>query len=157
MDDTTSYRLAAATLSDRPAWMAFVASVAEAFPWLEPPDVYEGKLVGHIAREEALCIKDGDRVIGVTLVDRRENRILCLAVSPDYRRCGLATRLLIATVEGLDRRRAVTVRTFRADDPRGVAPRALYARCGFTEGALGRRGGYPVQTFILPADKGENV
>lgn len=142
--------------ADRAVWMEFVASVREAFPWLEPSDVYADRLDVHIARGEALCIKEGDRVIGVTLASIEDNRILCLAVSPEHRRCGLATRLLIATLDNLDDRRAVTVRTFRADDPRGAAPRALYARFGFTEGALGWREGYPVQTFLLPARRRED-
>lgn len=157
MDRSAPLSPVRATPADVAAWMIFVASVKEAFPWLEPLDAYRAKLDGHIAQGEALCLKDGDSIVGVTLSDRRENRILCLAVDPDYRRCGLASRLLTATLAGLDRRRAVTVRTFRAEDPRGIAPRALYDRFGFFEGALGWREGYPVQTLILPAEKGKNT
>ncbi len=148
-----------ATPLDLEAWMDFVAEIKENFPWLGPLDVYRFHLHEHIMAGEALCIKDGARVIGVALILRAENRLLCLAVSPAYRRRGLATRLLHAAVKELDAHRAITVRTFRAEDPRGTAPRAMYARFGFTEGALGWRGGYPVQTFILSAYKykGENT
>ena len=79
--------------------------------------------------------------------------ICCLAVAPDWRRCGVATMLMDEALCNLDRSREISVSTFRADDEKGPAPRALYEKYGFVEGALIEEMGYPNQKYILcPTD-----
>ena len=80
--------------------------------------------------------------------------ICCLAVAPDYRRRGIASALLTKAIDQLDRSRDITVSTFRADDPKGIAPRSLYKSFGFVEGELIEEFGYPNQQFILEANHG---
>lgn len=46
-------------------------------------------------------------------------------------------------------KRDVSVTTYRAGVPEGVAARALYRRLGFAEGALGEELGAPVQELVL--------
>lgn len=75
--------------------------------------------------------------------------ICCLAVSPEYRRCGIASALLEKALAELDRSREITVSTYREDDEKGVAPRALYKKYGFVEGELNIEFDYPNQKFVL--------
>ena len=49
----------------------------------------------------------------------------------------------------LDPERDVTVSTFREGDEKGIAPRALYQKYGFTAGELTEEFGYPNQVFTL--------
>lgn len=75
--------------------------------------------------------------------------ICCLAVSPDYRRRGVASMLMDEALRNLDRTKEISVSTFRADDEKGPAPRALYEKYGFVEDALTEEMGYPSQKYIL--------
>lgn len=75
--------------------------------------------------------------------------ICCLAVSPDYRRRGVATMLMNEALRNLDRTKEISVSTFRADDEKGTAPRALYEKYGFVEDVLIEEMGYPNQKYIL--------
>lgn len=53
-------------------------------------------------------------------------------------------------LENLDRDRDIVVETFRKEDEKGTAPRALYKSLGFQEGELTYfEGNYPEQKFIL--------
>ena len=81
--------------------------------------------------------------------------ICCLAVSPDYRRRGIASLLMTEALNNLDRNRDITVSTFRENDPKGAAPRALYRKFGFSEGRLLMEFDYPNQEFVLRRDTNE--
>ena len=101
-------------------------------------------------KRQALCVRDGGRVAGVLLFSRGRNMICCLGVAPAYRRRGIASLLLGEALAQLNRTRAVTVSTFREQDPKGAAPRALYRKFGFREGPLTQEFGYPNQVMVLP-------
>ena len=75
--------------------------------------------------------------------------ICCLAVSPEHRGKGFASALLEKALSELDRTRDITVSTFREDDAKGKAPRALYRKYGFREDELTVEYGYPNQVFVL--------
>ncbi len=75
--------------------------------------------------------------------------ICCLGVSPKYRRYGIASMLLGTALEQLDRTKDIIVSTFREEDEKGVAPRALYKKFGFIEDVLIEEFGYPNQKFVL--------
>ena len=57
--------------------------------------------------------------------------------------------MLSCALEKLDRTRPITVSTFREEDEKGKAPRALYQKFGFVPAALTEEFGYPNQEFIL--------
>ena len=97
----------------------------------------------------ALYVKDAEKVVGVLLLSKKHNMICCLAVSPEYRRNGLASLLLKKAIAELDSTRDITVTTFRDNDKKGIAPRALYKRFGFAEEKLMVENDYPVQRFVL--------
>ena len=88
-------------------------------------------------------------VVGVLLLSKKHNMVCCLAVAPEYRRKGIASVLLKKAISELDRFRDITVTTFRDNDEKGIAPRALYRRFGFKEEKLMFENGYPVQRFVL--------
>ena len=95
------------------------------------------------------CIRENNKIIGVLLFSRYHNMICCLAVDPDFRRRGIASILLEKALQELDRNRDITVSTYRENDEKGIAPRALYKKFGFREGELTVEFGYPNQVFVL--------
>ena len=140
------------SLRDIESWMELVRAVSWNFPGLETQEALEDHrktVLRFMGEKRALCVKDSDKVIGVLLLSRKHNMICCLAVDPAYRRKGIASALLAKALSELDRSRDITVTTFRENDEKGVAPRALYKRFGFTEGKLLVEFGYPVQEFVL--------
>ena len=140
------------SLRDIESWMELVRAVSWNFPGLETQEALEDHrktVLRFMGEKRALCVKDSDKVIGVLLLSRKHNMICCLAVDPAYRRKGIASALLEKALSELDRSKDITVTTFRENDEKGVAPRGLYKRFGFTEGKLLVEFGYPVQEFVL--------
>ncbi|MGN1163453.1 MAG: GNAT family N-acetyltransferase [Candidatus Ornithospirochaeta sp.] len=141
--------------------MEKVKKVSWNFPGLETEDGisdHRDTVLKFIRKNQALCVRDGEKVLGVLLFSRSRNMICCLAVDPDVRRQGIATTLLERAVSELDRTREITVSTFREDDEKGKAPRALYRKFGFREGGLTVEFGYPNQVFVLePLESHSNI
>ena len=93
-------------------WMNLVRQVSWNFPGLET----EGDLEEHrqtvlkfMGKRQALCVKSDDQIQGVLLFSRNRNMICCLAVSPESRRKGIASKLLETAISELDRGRDITV------------------------------------------------
>lgn len=140
------------TLPEIDSWMELVQRVRWNFPGLETEAALEDHrktVLRFMDENRALCVKKGDKVIGVLLLSRKYNMICCLAVAPEYRRNGIASALLKKALSELDRSKEITVTTFREDDKKGLAPRALYKSFGFTEGKLTVEFDYPVQELVL--------
>ena len=143
------------TSKDIDSWMDLVQEVSWNFPGLETKKAMEDHqktVLRFMDEHRALCVKDLNVVIGVLLLSKKHNMICCLAVSPKYRRKGIASLLLEKALTELDRTRDITVTTFREDDEKGNAPRRLYQKFGFQEGNLLEEFGYPVQEFILKSN-----
>ncbi len=138
-------------------WMELVRAVRGNFPGLETAEGLEEHkrtVLRFMEKRQALCVLLEERIAGVLLFSRRQNRVCCLAVHPEKRRLGLGALLLSRALEELDRGREITVSTFREGDPLAAAPRALYRKFGFTSGALTEEFGYPNQEMILrPRDR----
>lgn len=146
---------------DIDSWMALVETVSGNFPGLETQeklDEHKATVLKFMSKRQAVCVKEGSQIAGVMLFSRGHNMICCLAVSPDYRRRGAASMLMDEALRNLDRTKEISVSTFRVDDEKGIAPRALYEKYGFTEDALIEEMGYPSQKYVLspagPACKG---
>ena len=137
-----------AQAGDVEGWMTLVEAVREGFPGLETPEDRLAVLE-FIARGEALCAREQGRVVGALLFSR-EARMLCfLAVDPAWRRRHIAEGLLEAMLNYLPPEGPVTVTTYRAGVPEGIAARAFYRKMGFEEGRLTEEFGAPVQEFVL--------
>lgn len=134
------------------SWMTLVRKVSWNFPGLENEEGiidHRNTVLKFISKNQAICVRENNRVIGVLLFSRYHNMICCLAVDPDFRRQGIASMLIEKALQELDRNRDITVSTFREDDEKGRAPRALYKKFGFKEGELTVEFGYPNQVFVL--------
>lgn len=140
--------------ADIDGWMNLVEEISWNFPGLETKEKIDGHretVLRFISKEQALCAKDAnEKIVGVLLFSRGHNMICCLGVSPAYRRNGIASQLLSRALEQLDRTKDISVSTFREEDEKGNAPRALYRKFGFVEGELIEEFDYPNQRFILP-------
>lgn len=134
-------------------WMKLVRLVRDEFPGLETEESlqdHEKTVLRFMEKMQAICVKEDDGISGVLLFSRNRNMICFLAVAPDRRRNHIATALMEKALDELDRYRDITVSTFREDDEKGNAPRALYKKFGFVEGDLTVEFGYPNQVLILP-------
>ena len=134
------------------SWMELVRKVRWNFPGLETEDSvkdHENTVLKFISKKQAICVRENNKIIGVLLFSRYHNMICCLAVDPDFRRRGIASILLEKALQELDRNRDITVSTYRENDEKGIAPRALYKKFGFREGELTVEFGYPNQVFVL--------
>lgn len=137
---------------DIESWIELVRSVRWSFPGLETQealDEHRNTVLEFMSQNRAICVKSGNRIIGVLLFSRKHNMICCLAVSDEYRRQGIGCKLLAYALEKLDRTKPITVSTFREEDDKGAAPRALYKKFGFVPEELIEEFGYPNQRFVL--------
>lgn len=133
-------------------WMRLVTQVRWNFPGLETQEKlndHRTTVLKFMDKRQAICVKEANEIAGVMLFSREHNMICCLAVSPEYRRCGIASMLMDEALNNLDRTKEISVSTFRADDEKGSAPRALYEKYGFMEDALVEEMDYPNQKYIL--------
>ncbi len=141
-------------------WMKLVNQIRWNFPGLETQeslDEHKATVLKFMSKRQAICVKAGGEIVGVMLFSRGHNMICCLGVSTDYRRHGIASMLMDEALQNLDGTKEISVITFRADDEKGLAPRALYEKYGFIEDALVEEMGYPNQKYILhPADYGSS-
>ena len=134
------------------AWMQLVRKVSWNFPGLETEASimeHEQTVLKFMGKKQALCVQSRGAIIGVLIFSRSRNMICFLAVDPDDRKQGVASLLMRRALDELDRNRDITVSTFREDDDKGIAPRALYRKFGFQEGELTEEFGYPNQVFVL--------
>ena len=134
------------------SWMQLVRKISWNFPGLETEkslDEHKQTVLKFMNKKQALCIRTKETIVGVLLFSRRRNMICCLAVDPEHRKHGLASILLRKALDELDRSKEITVSTFRENDDKGIAPRALYKKFGFQEGEMTEEFGYPNQVFVL--------
>lgn len=146
------YTVIEGTEQDIDSWMELVQSVRRTFPGLETEAAlkeHRNTVLEFMNQKRAICVKAGNRIIGVLLFSTKYNMICCLAVSNEYRKQGIGSILLAYALEKLDRTQPITVSTFREEDEKGAAPRALYKKYGFIPDALIEEFGYPNQKFVL--------
>ncbi len=137
---------------DIDSWMDLVNRVSWNFPGLETSEkisAHRTTVLRFMDKKQALCAKDKNHVVGILLFSKGHNMICCLAVSPEYRRAGIASQLLRKAISELNPTGDIAVSTFRENDEKGIAPRALYKKFGFVEDKLTIEFGYPNQRFVL--------
>lgn len=143
-----------ATMSNLESWMQLIEVTRWNFPGLSSQEEIEGykkTVEKNIRRQSAICALDKDKVVGFLLYSTKYNKLCHMAVHPDYRRQKIASRMIELMLNNLDRNKDIIVLTFREDDEKGIAPRALYKSFGFEAGELRYDMNYPEQEFILHA------
>jgi ribosomal protein S18 acetylase RimI-like enzyme len=148
------YRIKYTTMEELPSWIELVHLVAWNFPGLETEallEEYKNTVIKNINCKSAICAVCGSKVIGILLFSTKYNMLCCMAVHPEYRRKGIAKSMINEMMKNLDLHRDITVDTFREEDPKGIAPRALYTSLGFAPDELIVNLGYPNQKFVLRA------
>ncbi len=145
-----------ATMHNLASWMNLVEIVRDNFPGLETQELLDGyrdTVIKNIKRQSAICALHGNIVVGILLFSGKYNMLSCMAVHPEYRRQGIARRMIELMLTKLDRTRDITVTTFREGDPKGNAPRELYRSLGFEPSELCIEQEYPLQVFVLKSIK----
>jgi ribosomal protein S18 acetylase RimI-like enzyme len=148
------YSIKYASTNDLAAWMDLVRLVSWNFPGLESDELldgYKNTVIKNIKRKSAICVISEDSVVGILLFSTKQNMLCCMAVHPDYRKKGIAKLMIQEMMRSLDKSRDIIVNTFREEDQKGIAPRALYISLGFEPAELVENLGYPSQRFVLRA------
>ena len=95
-------------------WMSLVTQVRCNFPGLETQEKlneHRATVLKFMDKRQAICIKDENEIAGVMLFSRGHNMICYLAVSPEYRRRGVASILMDEVLTNLDRTKEISVST----------------------------------------------
>lgn len=141
-----------ATIENLESWMQLIDLVRWNFPGLgtqEELDAYKKTVEKNINRKSAVCVLHDNIVVGFLLFSTKYNMLCHIGVHPDYRRKKIASKMIELMMENIDRGKDIVVTTFRENDNKGTASRALYKSFGFEEGELCYDMNYPEQKFIL--------
>lgn len=136
---------------DIDSWMVLVWKVRDSFPGLETEKAladHKSTVIDFMARKEAICAKEDEKVIGALLLLKDCNELCYLAVDPDYRRMHIADKLFSFMLKVIDNSKPITVSTYRNNDPKGKAAIAFYEKNGFKADVLTEEFGYPCQRYI---------
>ncbi|SFC86626.1 GNAT family N-acetyltransferase [Clostridium uliginosum] len=133
-------------------WMNLIEIVKDNFPGLVLED-YRKILKESIKERNALIVKDNTNAIGVLIFSYENKEIAFLAVHPEYRKKGIATALIEKMYEHFPKGSEIIVTTYRENDVKGKAARALYKNLGFVEEELIMEFGYPCQKFVFKGSK----
>ncbi|WFD10482.1 GNAT family N-acetyltransferase [Tepidibacter hydrothermalis] len=146
------YLLCYAEMQDIDSWMKMIENVSDNFPGLETTDnmnSYRQTVIKNIKRETAICVKYGNKIVGAMIFSHHWQCLSCMAVHPNHRRKGIASAMIEKMISLFPSDIDISVTTFRKDDIKGIAPRALYKKYGFEEDELVIEFEYPHQQFIL--------
>lgn len=102
-----------------------------------------------IRNNEAMMEEKDGRIAGMLIYSKKEKELSFLAVHPEYRKRGVAKRLIKKMTEQFTMGDIISVVTFQADDPKGRPARACYHACGFVDDEKLTVFGYPCQKLIL--------
>lgn len=137
-----------ASSDDISGCMALIQKVKASFPGLDEAD-YENQLVGYIKRSEAWVVRDDGKIAAALLCSKDRQEIDFLAVAPEYRRRGLAERLVETAAAQFPVKTELSVVTYREGDPLGEAARMFYTVLGFVPREKVTVFDYPCQKLTL--------
>lgn len=154
--DLTS-QITPATKEDIPSWLELTRLVVGGFPYLDEAE-YVVTLKEHIARQQALILKDGELAVGCLIFSAETGSIDFLGVHPLYRKKDIAKAFLDKVMTGqLAAAEVITTTTYRAGDKADTGQRRELAALGFAEGELLMEFGYPTQQFIIANPREEEA
>lgn len=137
------------TKQEIPSAMELVNLVKDDFPGYEEAAFADG-LRDAVSRQEALAAFTKGKLVGILLYTNSPAELCFLAVHPAYRKQGAATGLLEKMIGEFRSCGCISVTTYRAEDPKGIAARALYHQFGFVDGPLVEAFGAPCQVLFYP-------
>jgi ribosomal protein S18 acetylase RimI-like enzyme len=147
-----AYSLCYAEIQDINSWIEMVEIVRNNFPGLETTEKMEGyrqTVIKNIKRKTAFCVKYDSEIVGIMIFSYNSQCLSCMAVHPNHRRKGIASAMIEKMISLFPGDKNISVTTFREDDEKGIAPRALYKKYGFKEDEFVIEFDYPEQKFIL--------
>jgi len=137
-----------ATPKDIPAWIELISLVQEHFPGLDESK-YENQLAQRIEHGEAWLMRSGETVAAALLFSKERKELDFLAVSPEYRRRGLAQKLVETAAAQLPVGTQLSVVACREGDPMGTEARAFYEALGFAPNEELTIFNYPCQRLTV--------
>jgi len=162
LEEKAQVRVAVACEEDVAAWLDLAAEVESLFGPMVSDPLFHQALYRNIGRGSAFCIRscvrEGDGLPGVPLLGGLlfsshppKYRIGWLAVREESRRCGVGRRLVEHVLSLVQPPAEVSVITFVATEPEGMAARSFYENLGFSPAELMFFGParYPRQVFRL--------
>lgn len=120
-----------ATAQDISALMELVSSMQEHLPCFDEAE-YEKQLARRIEHDEAWLFRNGAEITAALLFSREKRELDFLAVSPEYRRHGLAQKLVETAAAQLPVGAELSVVIYREGDAIGAEARAFFGALGFT-------------------------
>lgn len=142
------------TQTDIPGIVSLADELKEYFPGFDR-NGFEQQLSEKLNHKEILIIRYHGEIGGCIAFSRERKEIDFLAVRPECRKHGVATRLLITAMAEFPTETELSVVTYREGDSLGAEARRFYSKFGFREAELLTAFDYPCQrlTGISP----ENV
>ena len=141
---------------DIDVWMNLVSKVRDSFPGLETKEALDGHkdtVLGFIRKESAICARIEDKIVGVLLFSKDNNRLCFLAADPEYRRQHIAEKMFRFILPRMSAGKPITVTTYRDGVPEGVVARAFYQKLGFVPGQMTVEFRSKVQEFVMEVVK----
>lgn len=102
-----------------------------------------------ISNDEAIMEENDGRIAGMLMGSKKEKELSFLAVHPDYRKKGVAKRIIAKMMEWFTVGDIISVVTFREGDPKGIPAMACYHACGFVDDEKLTVFDYPCQKMIF--------
>lgn len=102
-----------------------------------------------INNDEAVMEEKDGVIVGLLMCSKKEKELSFLAVHPEYRKNGVAKRLIEKMTEWFIVGDIISVVTFQEGDPKGIPARACYHCCGFIDDEKLTVFDYPCQKMIL--------
>ncbi len=152
-------RVVQAQLDDLTAWLALARDVEDYFGHALADDPgYQESVRKNMQRGTAYCVREQDArpgaaLIGALLLSPRAHKVELswLAVSPHWRRAGIASALVQHTLHQVTPPAEIVLITFSEAVPHSVPARELYLRHDFSPAEEGppNAAGLPTQVFRL--------
>ena len=132
---------------DIPALIKLAEEMKQYFPGFVKSE-FETQLKMKAENREVLVIRQQENVVGCIAFSHERKEIDFLAVAPEYRRIGIATRLLITAMSEFSVGTEISVVTYREGDSLGAEAHRFYQKFGFHNGELLTAFGYPCRRLI---------
>lgn len=144
--------------ADVPGILALAKMVGDGIPNFEKAPFSE-RLTGYVQRGEAWVFHVDGQIVAALLYAKEKGKgtLDFLAVLPDFRRCGLAARLVETVAAQFPVGTELSVTICRESDPLNEVARMFYKALGFVEGELAEAFGCPCRRLTLTVPDGTPV